>query len=167
MSRCVEFFPYTTVFAQVWNRPSGSVARGGPNQISDACCRIVQKLTPTRWPMPVGQSCNQPIEENNQTSGGLRMRIPADFDRYKSDGRVIECTPSFRDTPWIVPTPNSCSRRISSNNSTFDLLDTRSLRSNFKKSSDEKSRSAPPGRPRGDAPWRRAGCPPSLPRRSP
>ena len=67
------------------------------------------------------------------------MRIPADFDRYKSDGRVIECTPSFRDTPWIVPTPNSCSRRISSNNSTFDLLDTRSLRSNFKFGTD------PPG----------------------
>ena len=35
---------------------------------------------------------------------------------------IRRCTPSFRDTPWIVPTPNSCSRRISSNNSTFVLL---------------------------------------------
>src|SRR4051812_13338469 len=31
------------------------------------------------------------------------------------------CTPSFLATPVIVPTPNSYSLRISSNNSTFDL----------------------------------------------
>ena len=49
---------------------------------------------------------------------------------------IRRCTPSFRATPWIVPTPNSCSRRISSNNSTFDLLVTGSLRSNSKLGTD-------------------------------
>src|SRR5262249_21787384 len=32
------------------------------------------------------------------------------------------CTPNFRATPWIVPSPNSYSRRISSNSSTVAFL---------------------------------------------
>jgi hypothetical protein len=34
---------------------------------------------------------------------------------------IRRCTPSFLATPVIVPTPNSYSRRICSNNSTFAL----------------------------------------------
>ena len=34
---------------------------------------------------------------------------------------IRRCTPSFLATPAIVPTPNSYSRRICSNNSTFAL----------------------------------------------
>src|ERR1022692_2279196 len=44
---------------------------------------------------------------------GIALRIAPRTNR--------RCTPSFRDTPWIVPTPNSYSRRICSNNSTLAL----------------------------------------------
>jgi hypothetical protein len=41
----------------------------------------------------------------------------------RSAYRIIRlCTPSFLETPAIVPTPNSCSRRICSKSSTFSLL---------------------------------------------
>src|ERR1017187_10350076 len=40
---------------------------------------------------------------------------------------IRRCTPSLRATPLIVPLPNSCSLRISSNSSTFALLSIPSL----------------------------------------
>jgi hypothetical protein len=42
---------------------------------------------------------------------GIALRIASRTNR--------RCTRSFRDTPWIVPTPNSYSNRICSNNSTL------------------------------------------------
>ena len=44
---------------------------------------------------------------------------------------IRRCTPSFRATPRIVPTPNSYSRRISSYNSTLALQFNCSLRLRF------------------------------------
>ena len=41
---------------------------------------------------------------------------------------IRRCTPSFFATPAIVPTPNSYSRRISSNSSTFALQSNEFLR---------------------------------------
>ena len=46
---------------------------------------------------------------------------PRSFSASRTSRR---CTPNFRATPWIVPIPNSYSRRISSNSSTFALLST-------------------------------------------
>src|SRR3954452_9431082 len=47
-------------------------------------------------------------------SGGTALAI--------ASRTIRRCTPNFRATPFIVPTPCSYSRRICSNNSTFCLL---------------------------------------------
>src|SRR6185436_301507 len=64
----------------------------------------------------------------NPTTGPSRGRArggvgfwagSASFSASRTSRR---CTPNFRATPWIVPIPNSYSRRISSNSSTVALL---------------------------------------------
>jgi hypothetical protein len=53
----------------------------------------------------------------------LRCGLLAAGSALRCASRTIRrCTPNLRDTPAIVPTPNSNSRRICSNSSTLSLL---------------------------------------------
>src|ERR1051326_9214374 len=66
----------------------------------------------------------------NGVAGASRGRFRSGFLRrdgtaFPNASRTIRrCTPSFLATPRIVPTPNSYSRRISSNSSTLALQST-------------------------------------------
>jgi hypothetical protein len=66
----------------------------------------------------------------NGVAGASRGRFRSGFLRrdgtaFPNASRTMRrCTPSFLATPRIVPTPNSYSRRISSNSSTLALQST-------------------------------------------
>ncbi len=99
-----------------------------PNPFLDPVTRV--PLFPRRLPVRLQHLVDKSHHRLQPRLLPLRA-LPRRGHRVTQCLTIRRCTPSFRDTPWIVPTPNSCSRRISSNNFTFDLLDTRSLRSNF------------------------------------
>ena len=80
-------------------------------------------LLPRRPPIGLQDRVDEPDHRLQPWPGSWRRRLlrsaRASFSASRTSRR---CTPNFRATPWIVPIPNSYSRRISSNSSTVAFL---------------------------------------------
>ena len=90
------------------------------NPLPDAACRV--PLLARRFP----KLCKIP-SMNSRTGPSFGLLLAGVFlsggIALASACRTIRrCVFNFFATPWIVPTPNRYSRRISSNSSTFRLL---------------------------------------------